>query len=97
MSKYITRVRRNQHVPWGYKISDYDPQLFEPIEEELDLLEKAFDYMRYCSSHEVARWLTQMTGRPISHAGLIKYWRNPKHRNNKRNAGIQRRYRSTAA
>ena len=59
-------------VPWGYKKDEHDPQLLHPVEEQLEALSQAVDYLRDSSYNEVARWLTDYTGRKISGMGLWK-------------------------
>ena len=59
-------------VPWGYKVSDYDPYLLLPVEEQLQALDEAYSYLKHSSSEEVARWLTEYTGRKITGMGLWK-------------------------
>jgi hypothetical protein len=59
-------------VPWGYKRADHDPQLFDPIEEQLEALQQGIEYLKASSYPEVARWLTEYTGRPITPMGLWK-------------------------
>ena len=66
-------VRLNgPRVPWGYKKSEHDPQLLEPIEEQLEALEQGLEYLKMSSYSEVARWLTDYTGRRITPMGLWK-------------------------
>lgn len=57
-------------IPFGYEISDFDPKLLKPIPKELAALEKAYEHLKYSSYREVARWLSQTTGRQISAPGL---------------------------
>ena len=59
-------------VPWGYKRSKHDPQLLEPVNEQLEALEQGLDYLKASSYPEVARWLTEYTGRSITPMGLWK-------------------------
>ena len=59
-------------VPWGYKRSEFDPQLLEPIDEQLEALELGMRYLKMSSYPEVARWLTDYTGRRITPMGLWK-------------------------
>lgn len=59
-------------VPWGYKRSEFDPQLLEPIEEYLEALEEGLAYLKTSSYPEVARWLTDYTGVRITPMGLWK-------------------------
>ena len=63
--------RKARTIPFGYKLSE-DTNYIEPVEEELDALKEAKEYLNNCSYREVARWLTQKTGRTITHTGLKK-------------------------
>ena len=66
-------VRLNgPRVPWGYQKSEHDPQLLEPVEEQLEALEQGLEYLKMSSYSEVARWLTDYTGRRITPMGLWK-------------------------
>jgi len=66
----IPRIART--IPFGYKQSEEDPDILDPIPEELDLLEKARSHINQYSYREVANWLVANTGRQISHVGLRK-------------------------
>ena len=59
-------------VPWGYEVSDYDPYLLIPVEEQLEALDEAYKYLKHSSYKEVARWLSEYTGRKITAMGLWK-------------------------
>ena len=63
--------RKARVIPFGYKLAD-DTDYIEPVQEELDALEEAKEYLNNCSYREVARWLSQKTGRAITHTGLRK-------------------------
>jgi hypothetical protein len=63
--------RKARTIPFGYKLSE-DTNYIEPVQEELDALKEAKEYLNNCSYREVARWLTQKTGRTITHTGLKK-------------------------
>lgn len=65
-------VRVGRHVPFGYEQDPKDPDILNPIPEELELLEKAKLYLREYSLRQVAAWLSQESGRYISHVGLRK-------------------------
>lgn len=67
----IPRLTKLQ-VPFGYKVSETDELLLDPIAHELEALEQAKKYLKQYSSRHVAAWLTKVTGREISHAGLLK-------------------------
>ena len=66
----IPRIART--IPFGYKQSEEDPDILDPIPTELDLLEKARSHVNQYSYREVANWLVANTGRQISHVGLRK-------------------------
>ena len=76
----IPRIART--VPFGYKVNEEDPDLLDPIQTELDLLEKARKHVNQYSYREVANWLSANTNRYISHVGLRKRLGNEKHRKN---------------
>ena len=63
--------RKARTIPFGYKLAE-DTDYIEPIESELQALEKAKEYLKTCSLREVAIWLTKKTGRYISYVGLRK-------------------------
>ena len=65
-------IRVGRHVPFGYKQDEKDPDLLIPLPEELELLEKAKLFLREYSLRQVAKWLSQQSGRYISHVGLDK-------------------------
>ena len=63
--------RKARTIPFGYKLAE-DTDYIEPVQEELDALEEAKQYLNNCSYREVARWLSLKTGRTITHTGLRK-------------------------
>ena len=48
------RKRIARTVPFGYKVSEQDEKLLEPIQEELEAIEQAKQYIKSCSYREVA-------------------------------------------
>jgi len=76
----IPRIART--VPFGYKQSEEDPDILDPISTELDLLDKARKYINQYSYREVANWLSANSGRYISHVGLRKRLQNERQRKN---------------
>ena len=66
----IPRVART--TPFGYKVDETDEDFLIPIDNELELLEKAKQHLRQYSYREVANWLSKESGRYISHVGLKK-------------------------
>ena len=63
--------RKARVIPFGYKLAD-DTNYIEPVQEELDALREAKEYLNNCSYRVVARWLSQKTNRSIIHTGLRK-------------------------
>ena len=88
MSRYSSL--KGPTVPWGYRQSDKNSYVLEPIEEQLDALEQAEQYLKQSSYKEVARWLTDYTGRKITSMGLWK--RIKKDKSDRRRHGQQKRY-----
>jgi hypothetical protein len=68
----IPKLSNLTTVPFGYKINEEDPLQLDPIPLELEALEKAKGYIKRYSSRHVAAWLTKVTGRSISHRGLLQ-------------------------
>lgn len=83
----IARKGLARSAPWGYKEDPDDKSHWLPIPEQLDcLLEAKKFYSRGCSYRDIADWLSAKTGRPISHMGLFKRWKQEKHLNQSRAA-----------
>ena len=76
----IPRIART--IPFGYIQDEKDPDLLQPVQNELDKLEMARDYLKQYSYREVANWLTTQTQRYISHVGLRKRVANERQRKN---------------
>jgi len=76
----IPRIART--IPFGYVQDKKDPDLLQPVQNELDKLEMARDYLKQYSYREVANWLTTQTQRYISHVGLRKRVANERQRKN---------------
>lgn len=66
LKKRVARV-----IPFGYKQSE-NPDYIEPVQEELDALEQARQYIKGSSYREVADWLFRKTGRKVTGMGLRK-------------------------
>jgi hypothetical protein len=71
-NQFPNRRRKSRVIPFGYKQSETDDKVLEPIQEELEVLEQAKVYLDNSSYREVATWVTKKTGRYISHVGLLK-------------------------
>lgn len=79
-------VRVGRHVPFGYIQDPDDKDILLPIPSELELLETAKKYLAEYSTRLVARWLSEESGRYISHVGLIKRVNIERNRKNKADA-----------
>jgi len=66
--------RTSSTIPFGYKLNDSDNQMLEPVQEELQMLDKILPMVKdkTMSLREGSMWLTHETGRSISHMGLKK-------------------------
>ena len=62
--------RTSSPIPFGYKL--IDETYLEPVEKELEALEKILPMVRSksLSLREGALWLSHNTGRSITHQGL---------------------------
>jgi hypothetical protein len=69
---YVAIPRIGRTVPFGYKVDEEDESLLQPIPSELEALAKAKKHLQQYSLRDVARWLSKITGRYISHVGLSK-------------------------
>jgi hypothetical protein len=70
--EFVPVVRIGRTVPFGYRQDPDDCDILLPIPEELELFEEAKEHLKKYSYREVAAWLTQASGRSISHVGLYK-------------------------
>ena len=89
-NEWVPIPRISRTIPFGYDLDPDDPDVLLPNEYQLDMLEKANEYLKQYSYREVANWLTRNTGREISHVGLKKRLDNERRRKNK--AGSLRRW-----
>lgn len=66
--------RTSSTIPYGYKLSEADPQYLEEIPEQLRVLEEVKPLVeeRAISLRDGAAWISHHTGRPLSHSGLKK-------------------------
>ena len=72
LGQWYPIIRVGRHVPFGYKQDKEDDMLLIPIPEELELLEKAKKFLQDYSVRQVAKWLSDQSGRNITHVGLYK-------------------------
>jgi hypothetical protein len=83
-------VRIGRFVPFGYRQDPEDRDILLPIPEELDLMEQAKKYLKQYSYREVSAWLSEQSGRYLSHVGLMKRVKLEQKR--KTEASVQRFY-----
>ena len=89
-NEWIAIPRISRTIPFGYELDKDDPDILQPIENELNMLEEAKKYLKQYSYREVANWLSRNTGRSISHVGLKKRLDNERRR--KKKVGSLRRW-----
>ena len=82
-NEWVPIPRISRTVPFGYELDPDDPDVLLPIDKQLDMLDKAKEYLKQYSYREVANWLTRNTGRDITHVGLRKRLENERQRKNK--------------
>ena len=74
--------RISRIIPFGYRQNEQDPDVLDPIPFELEAIEMARKYVNQYSYRQVANWVTQKTGREISHVGLRKRLMHERQRKN---------------
>ena len=82
-NEWLEIPRISKTIPFGYTEHKTDDKLLIPIIEELEALELAKEYLNEYSYREVAGWLSERTGREISHVGLRKRIQTEKQRKSK--------------
>lgn len=70
-------------IPFGYKEDPTDPNILQPVLLELEALVLAKKHLKLYSSRQVAEWVSNVTGRTLSHVGLLKRLRIERSRRNK--------------
>ena len=88
--EWVPLVRIGRFIPFGYRQDPDDPDILQPIPEELELFEQAKRHLNQYSYREVAAWLSEVSGRSVSHVGLFKRVKIEQKR--KTAASIQRFY-----
>ena len=71
-NEWIAIPRISRTIPYGYELDPNDNFILLPIAIELDMLEKAKKYLKQYSYRDVSNWLSEQSGRYISHVGLMK-------------------------
>ena len=75
-------VRKSRQIPFGYEADPNDDTILLPIQEQLDALLEAKEYLKTCSYREVSRWLSAKTGRTITYQALHKLVNRERDRQN---------------
>ena len=88
--KWEPIVRVGRFIPFGYRQDLDDCDILQPIPEELELFEQAKKHLKQYSYREVAAWLSETSGRYLSHVGLYK--RVKLEHKRKKEASVQRFY-----
>jgi hypothetical protein len=70
--EWLPVVRVGRIIPFGYRQDPDDGDILLPIPEELETLEEAKKFLKQYSYRDVANWLSEKSGRYISHVGLMK-------------------------
>lgn len=70
--KWHPVVRVGRTIPFGYRQDPDDRDILLPIPDELELFEEAKKNLKQYSYRDVAAWLSEQSGRYISHVGLMK-------------------------
>ena len=70
--EWLPLVRIGRFLPFGYRQDPNDSDILLPIPEELELFEQAKKHLNQYSYREVSAWLSEISGRYISHVGLFK-------------------------
>ena len=88
--EWVPLVRIGRSVPFGYRQDPDDADILLPIPEQLELFELAKKHLKQYSYREVAAWLSETSGRYLSHVGLYK--RVKLEHKRKKEASVQRFY-----
>jgi hypothetical protein len=70
--EYVNIPRLGRTIPFGYVADEADDGWLVPVPLEIEALEKAKKHLKQYSLRQVSAWLTTVTGREISHVGLMK-------------------------
>ena len=84
--KYTPIPRISRIIPFGYKEDENDPNVLQPVPLELEALEQARKHLKNYSLRVVANWVSEVTGRYISHIGLKKRFESETRRRRKASA-----------
>ena len=67
----IARRKNARVIPYGYEVSEEDPDFLIQNEKHMELIKKAKKFIdNDCSYRETAEWLSHHTGRKLTGMGL---------------------------
>ena len=70
------RANPRARIAYGYKPAEDDPCILIPDEDMVPYIIQALDFIDNGGSlRETAAWLTQQTGKQISHQGINNIWK----------------------
>ena len=64
--------RTSSTIPFGWVLVEGSKDLLEIVPEEIELLDKAKEYLKGSSYREEAKWLSSRSGKYISHVSLYR-------------------------
>lgn len=71
-----SRKYATSNIPMGYMPSEDDPLVLVPDWHFIGFLEKAMDYLDQGNSYrETAQWLSENSGKEVSHQGIANAWK----------------------
>lgn len=88
------RPNATAKIPYGYQASESDPLVLVPNDDVVVQVEMALDHLDNGQSYrEVARWLSEQTGEPISHQGIANIWKRLRGESSPRTKELKQRQR----
>lgn len=91
------RANKTAKIQYAYASSEEDPLVLEPVPEIVVVVEEALDYLDKGESYrEVAKWVSDRTGEPISHQGIANIWRRLRGKTSQRVKTLNKRKRANA-
>ena len=88
----ITRPNKTSKMPYGYIPSEDDPCILIPDPDMLPLIEEGMDYLdQGFSTRRVSEWLTEKTGKRITHQGINNIWRRHRGETSERIKELEKR------
>lgn len=87
-----TRPNKHAKMPYGYIPSEDDPCVLVPDPDMIPLIEEGMDYLdQGFSTRRVSEWLTEKTGKSITHQGINNIWRRHRSETSERIKELEKR------